>query len=137
VSRVIVALALLACLLPAARAEDRVKCNDAGSTVEMAACGRERFEAVDRELNELYEALIYSKKDQPVFVAALRKSQEAWLVFRDSELAARFACEHEDIRLCFGSILPLERLSYITELTRERIAQLKRMAVQRGQGVPR
>ena len=91
--------ALIAGLLLAplpARAEDAeppVDCANAMSTHEMNFCADAAFQAADAKLNDIYQRSLKrvegmgSEKpyDAQSFVEALRKSQRAWVAFRDAD----------------------------------------------------
>lgn len=84
----------------------------------MNAEARAEFERADAELNKIYEALL-TKLPDAESKEKLKQSQRAWLAFRDAEAA--FAADHER----GGSMAPTIRYETITELTQERIKQLK------------
>jgi len=102
-----------------------VKCNPDGAQIEMNACAGDAFHAADRELNQVYQAVLRKQSQDLEFVAKLRESQRAWIAFRDAELNAAFACADQDPRRCWGSMYPMCYLGYKTALTRQRTAQLK------------
>jgi uncharacterized protein YecT (DUF1311 family) len=118
-------------MLPAASATETVKCNNSGTMVEMGVCAADAFRAADAELNDVYRKLLAAGSKEPVFIAKLRAAQKAWIRFRDAELESKFACEKDNERLCWGSMLTLERPAYKTRLTRERTAQLNKLLVER------
>lgn len=89
--------ALLATILASAapaRAEPRIDCDNATSTVEMNACAGRDYEKADAELNRVYGealaaipdmAVAETRFDAKTWEAALRASQRAWIAFRDGE----------------------------------------------------
>ena len=79
---------------------------------------RAEFERADAELNKTYEALL-TKVPDAEGKEKLRQSQRAWLAFRDSEAAFAAAQARG------GSIAPTMRYETMTELTQQRIKQLK------------
>ncbi|SRR6266540_5885357 len=72
----------------------------------------------DSELNKTYEALL-TKLPDAERKQKLKESQRAWLAFRDSEAA--FAADQAR----GGSMAPTIRYETMTELTQQRIKQLK------------
>lgn len=106
---------------------DDVKCNEAGGQLELNACARDDFEKADKELNRTYQALIKKEADDPLFIHKLRVAQKAWIVFRDADLEAYFACSESDVRICFGSMYPMLFLSRKAALTHERTKHLKQI----------
>jgi uncharacterized protein YecT (DUF1311 family) len=90
----------------------------AQTQAEMNAEAAEEFAAADARLNAVYKNLVAGLDDESR--ALLRKSQRAWVVFRDAE-AAYVA----DRIARGGSIAPLEYFGRRTRLTEERIKQLE------------
>jgi uncharacterized protein YecT (DUF1311 family) len=76
------------------------------------------FVQADAELNKTYEALL-TKLPDVGSKDKLKQSQRAWLAFRDAE-AAFVANQARG-----GSIAPTIRYETMTELTKQRIKQLK------------
>jgi uncharacterized protein YecT (DUF1311 family) len=84
----------------------------------MNAQARAEFEKADAELNKTYEALLTKLPDDES-KQKLKQSQRAWLAFRDAEAA--FAADEAR----GGSMAPTLRYATMTELTQQRIKQLK------------
>src|SRR5205807_9903106 len=84
----------------------------------MNAQARAEFVKVDAELNRTYEALL-AKLPDAGSKQKLKESQRAWLAFRDAEAA--FAAD----RARGGSAAPTIPYETMTELTQQRIKQLK------------
>jgi Uncharacterized protein conserved in bacteria len=84
----------------------------------MNAQGGAEFERADAELNKTYEALLKKLPDEQG-KEKLKQSQRAWLAFRDSEAA--FVADQAR----GGSMAPTIRYETMTELTQQRIKQLK------------
>jgi uncharacterized protein YecT (DUF1311 family) len=84
----------------------------------MNAQARAEFAQADAELNKIYEALL-AKLPDAGSKQKLKESQRAWLSFRDAEAA--FATD----RTRGGSMSPTIRYETMTELTQQRIKQLK------------
>jgi len=81
----------------------------------MNAQARKDFERVEAELNKIYQSLLVKLADTEA-KNKLRESQRAWLAFRDAEAA--FAAGG-------GTMAPTLRYATMTELTEQRIKQLK------------
>ncbi len=107
-----------------ATATDDVECNEDGTQIELNACAAEEFEKADKELNEVYAALLKEKSKDHFFVAKMRVAQRAWIAFRDAELEAIFACDDPNPRECWGSMYPMSYSSAKAGLTRERTEAL-------------
>jgi uncharacterized protein YecT (DUF1311 family) len=82
------------------------------------AQARAEFVQADAELNKTYEALL-TKLPDAGSKQKLKESQRAWLAFRDAEAA--FAADQAR----GGSMAPTIRHETMTELTQQRIKQLK------------
>jgi uncharacterized protein YecT (DUF1311 family) len=80
--------------------------------------GRAEFEQADAELNKTYEGLL-KKLPNAESKEKLKQSQRAWLAFRDADTA--FAAD----QVRGGSMAPTIRYETMTELTQQRIKQLK------------
>lgn len=84
----------------------------------MNAQARAEFERADADLNKTYDALL-AKLPDTEGKEKLKQSQRAWLAFRDTESA--FAAD----QVRGGSMAPTIRYETMTELTQQRIKQLK------------
>lgn len=91
---------------------------NAQSQAEMNAQARKDFERVDAELNKIYQSLLAKLADTEA-KNKLRESQRTWIAFRDAETA--FAVDQAR----GGSMAPTIRYATMTELTEQRIKQLK------------
>src|SRR5881396_1433706 len=91
---------------------------NAQSQAEMNRQAAKDFEKVDAELNSAYAALL-AKLPDAESKQKLKESQRAWLAFRDAEAA--FAADQAR----GGSMAPTIRYETMTELTQQRIKQLK------------
>jgi uncharacterized protein YecT (DUF1311 family) len=93
VARISIILALAHFAAPSAIAGEAIDCSNPTSTVEMNECADRELAAADAKLNAAYDKALKSLKDlasDPPFDAkaweeALRKSQRAWIAFRDAE----------------------------------------------------
>ncbi|WEN16500.1 lysozyme inhibitor LprI family protein [Rhodanobacter sp. AS-Z3] len=122
--------ALLLALPVAVRAGDAggdfIQCNPQGSQTELNACAGAGFGRADAELNQVWKAIQARYADQPQFLSQLKTAQQAWLVFRDAELAAKFPlAAGERANVQYGSVFPMCESQFKAELTRQRVAQLK------------
>jgi len=108
-------------------ADDEIKCNIGGNQLELNACTGDEFAKADKELNQTYQALIQKEAANPIFISKLKLAQKAWLVFRDADLEARFACAEQNVRICWDSIYPMSFLYHKALLTRERTQHLKQV----------
>lgn len=126
--RIFIILALCLFASPALALE----CNTSGNQMEMNQCALDDFNVADKQLNTVWKALIKENKDNAAYIKQLRVAQRAWIGFRDAEVAAMFACEDENMRICWGSMYPLLYHGVMTELTEQRTKRLK-MYLKHGQ----
>lgn len=101
---------------PSTVAQPRLNCNNPQSQAEMNACAGQRWEATDRELNQIYQGLIpqlsNSRRQQLV------TAQRAWITFRDSE------CSFYSSFAEGGSMQPMLRSGCLANLTEIRNSEL-------------
>lgn len=114
--------------------ETAFKCNPEGNQAELNQCSYDRYQAADKQLNATWKKLMAKFKDDKTATAKLKTAQKAWIVFRDAEIEAMFACEAQD-RTCWGSMEPMLRNGELTTLTQARTARLQKY-IQEGLGVP-
>ena len=107
----------------------QVKAGRRQSQAEMTQQAAKDFQKADKELNQVYAKL--SKAIEPSKRKRLVEAQRAWIKFRDASLEARFACEDQDDRVCWGSMIQLDWPAYKTMLTRERTEQLNKLLAER------
>lgn len=105
-------------------ANEEIKCNAAGNQLELNICALDDFSKADKDLNETYQSLIKKEGGNVVFISKLRLAQKAWIIFRDADVAARFACPEDNVRTCWGSAYTMSYLYRKAELTRERTKHL-------------
>jgi uncharacterized protein YecT (DUF1311 family) len=103
------------------------RCNEAGTQQEMTACAYDAFKKSDRKLNETWQALLWKERGDSNYIEKLREAQKAWMAFRDAEVAARFACEQQDMQRCWGSMYGTSLNYFKKKLTDERQARLQEM----------
>ncbi|MGL5192435.1 MAG: lysozyme inhibitor LprI family protein [Chroococcales cyanobacterium] len=101
---------------PSAVAQPRLNCNNPQTQGEMNACEGQRWQASDRQLNQLYQALIpqLSNNRRQQLVTA----QRAWITFRDSE------CTFYSSLVEGGSMQPMLRSGCLANLTDIRNSEL-------------
>jgi uncharacterized protein YecT (DUF1311 family) len=102
------------------------ECNYDGNQAELNQCARDDFDKADKALNDTYRSLVGKLEKQDGDVKPLRKAQRAWIAFRDAELDMMFACDDEDMRVCWGSMYPLLYFGAKSDLTEERTRELQK-----------
>ena len=118
-------LALLLAL--AGAAPPAPDCNAAMTQLDMNICAGIEFDRADAELNSRWREAVRDAREMDAQPGrpglsqydALLASQRAWLRFRDAE------CARMALHYWGGSIVPLIRASCMTQLTRQRILQLR------------
>ena len=100
-------------------------CDPSGTQIEMNQCALEDFEKIDAKLNQVWKQLLDKEKDNTSYIKKLRAAQRAWIVFRDAEIAAMFACDEDNPRYCWGSMYPMLYHIALGELTEARIKRLQ------------
>jgi uncharacterized protein YecT (DUF1311 family) len=78
------------------------------------------YKKAESELNTVYQRIIREYNTDPEFVNNLKAAQRLWIQFRDAELKARYPDKGQ-----YGSVLPMCRYIFLTQLTEERINTLK------------
>lgn len=100
-------------------------CWDVAATqLELNVCADREYAAADAELNNVYQQILREYADDPLFVERLHDAQRTWLQFRDAQIAALFP--HQDNgQTHYGSIFPMCKAGWLTELTHQRTEQLR------------
>jgi len=106
-------------------AHDGPKCNPEGNQSEMNACAGDDYAAADKKLNDTWKVLMKKEKGNKAYIKSLRKSQKAWIKFRDLEVEAMFACDDGEMRICWGSMYPMLQQGAMTEITEARTKSLQ------------
>lgn len=94
----------------------------AQSQQEMNAQAAAEFTKADKELNEVYAKVLANLDDQAK--ENLKKSQRAWVAWRDAEAAFRADAEARG-----GSMWPLIHEGFRSRLTKERVKGLKELLI--------
>jgi uncharacterized protein YecT (DUF1311 family) len=92
---------------------------------DMNRCAGEDASAADTELNRVYQKLLLRVKGDDNATNKLRGAQRAWIAFRDAQIEALFPAADKQGE--YGSMYPLCHSKVTTVITKERIAQLRRM----------
>lgn len=79
------------------------------------------FKAADKELNAIYQQILDDYADDDVFLANLKEAQRCWIDFRDAQLKMKYPDREPGY---YGSIQPVCEMTYLTELTQDRIKTL-------------
>ncbi|HEY9784875.1 MAG TPA: lysozyme inhibitor LprI family protein [Candidatus Obscuribacterales bacterium] len=79
------------------------------------------YNKADQELNRVYKQILSKHKANKIFIDKFIKAEQAWVAFRDAQLAARFPLPREN----YGSMYLMCKYIELTILTNDRIKQLK------------
>lgn len=106
---------------------DDLDANCDGDDWQKRECQSRRIQVLDAKLNSVYELVLSkaaTREDGPDFIRALRKSQRAWLAFKDSncEVYAVLPMARSD------TWKTLYRQDCLAETLKERIEELTRIA---------
>lgn len=96
---------------------DNDNCEDKMTQLELNICANEEYKKADKELNLLYNKV--TKKLNKKEKESIIKAQLNWIKFRDNH------CEIYKIIYDVGSIMPLMYSKCLTQLTKNRIGELK------------
>ena len=88
---------------------------------EMNQDAASEFKAADKELNAVYQQILEDYADDEAFIANLKEAQRCWIVFRDAQLKMKYPDREPGY---YGSIQPVCEMTYLTELTQDRIKTL-------------
>lgn len=81
------------------------------------------FKKADKELNLVYDKILKKYSNDKLFIKKLKISQNLWIKFRDAEAEAKFPAE--DAKFEYGTIFPVCYNSFLEDLTKKRITELK------------
>ena len=104
-------------MLGAAPAAAKDHCDEAVSQNEMSQCAEDAFDRADKALNAVYQDQMKGLDDHSRDL--LKKSERAWIAFRDAE------CTYQNAANEGGSIYPMVYAGCESTLTKDRIKQLK------------
>ena len=92
---------------------------------EMNRCADLDARRADADLNSVYQELLSKLKNDDNATKKLRAAQRAWLAFRDAHLQELYPAK--DKQAGYGSMYPMCYAQVATVITKERMAQLRRM----------
>ncbi len=103
-----------------------VDCDRAAQTQgDLTECGSSDYKAANDELNKTYQQLLSKASWDPVAVRKIRASQQAWIAFRDAQIAALYPAE--DKQREYGTVYSMCANLALADLTRQRTKMLKEM----------
>jgi len=100
----------------------RAGCWDTAKTqLALNECAGSEFQGADRDLNATYQKVLAKFQKDPARTAMIKKSQRAWVAFRDAEVKALYPYGPG-----MGSVTPMCAALERTNLTKQRTEQLKK-----------
>lgn len=87
-------------------------------------CAEMDFRSADRELDQVYQAVLTKHGAQPGFIEKLKAAQRAWVKWRDAELEALYP--EEDKAGAYGSGYAGCRDGLLAALSKSRTEQLRK-----------
>lgn len=132
--KTIVAAIIIASAATLAMAQDKATNCAAPETDEQATeCATADFDKADKELNAVYKTLMATKTEEDKEAAAenspyggqvdaLKKSQRAWIYFRDAQ------CSLVGLQFAGGTIQPTMETTCQADLTKARTSELQKLS---------
>lgn len=96
----------------------------AQTQTEMNIDSYKQYLKIDKELNVVYQKILKKYSANKLFLEKLKFAQNLWIKFRDAEVEAKFPAE--DKKYEYGSVFPVCYNSFMEDLTRKRILELKK-----------
>lgn len=116
--------ALLLSIASANAADSIENCLEKANTqLEINICDNHEQSLADKELNQIYQAVLKKHESNKKFIEKLKNSQRAWVKWRDAEMEAIFP--EKDQPGYYGSSFAACWANQLALLTRERSRQLK------------
>jgi len=83
-----------------------------------------RSKQAESQMEAVFQGLVKEAGNHgPLVQAKLRSAQDAWKLFRDAEIGARYPLDEPQ---AYGTVLSMCQCAYREQLARERIEQLQR-----------
>jgi len=105
-------------------------CEDIATTMaQLTKCAQSEFDGAGIQMEAMFRHVLKKHKSDMVFIQYMTAAQEAWLEFRDAEMAALFPHRESG---AYGSSAELCWFKHLTKITKARTQRLKSWIV----GVP-
>ena len=89
--------------------------------IESRTCAA--YQAAEKELNDVYDAVLARYAEDREFVTKLKRSQRAWVAYRDAELAALYPSK--DKQASYGSMYETCSCDAQSQMIAQRIETLR------------
>jgi uncharacterized protein YecT (DUF1311 family) len=101
-------------------------CGDYDTQAQMNECAARQANEADAALNAVYRELLNKLKDNKTATAKIVAAQNAWVTFRDAELAADWPVgKDENPNAHYGSVHPFCFYEELASMTLERVRKLR------------
>lgn len=98
--------------------------------IERRSCAA--YQAAEKELGEIYDAVLARYAQDRAFVAKLKRAQQAWTAYRDAELAALYPSK--DKQAAYGSVYETCACDEQRKMTQQRTEVLRQWLTGVGEG---
>ncbi|NSL89407.1 DUF1311 domain-containing protein [Chitinophaga sp. Mgbs1] len=93
----------------------------AQSQAELNKKAEKDYREADKELNTVYQQIVKDYAANKNFLTHLKDAQKVWIQLRDAQVKMMFP---ESAKF-YGSVFPMCKSNYLTELTHQRIETLR------------
>ncbi len=88
---------------------------------ELNKTAGQEYKNADKKLNEIYQLILKDYAANKPFIKNLKEAQRIWIQFRDAQVDAMFPGSAKS----YGSMFPMCKGNYLTELTHQRTEALR------------
>ena len=81
----------------------------------------QEYKNADKKLNDIYQLILKDYAANKAFTKNLKDAQRIWVQFRDAQVQAMYLVHAKS----YGSVFPMCRANYLTELTNQRTEALR------------
>ncbi|MFY0253014.1 lysozyme inhibitor LprI family protein [Chitinophaga sp. 30R24] len=93
----------------------------AQSQAEMNKQAAQEYKDADKKLNDIYQSILKDYAANKPFIQNLKEAQRLWVQFRDAQVKTMFPAAAKT----YGSVFPMCRANYLSELTHQRSEALR------------
>ena len=98
------------------------------SQAVMNAKAAKDYAKADKDLNTVYQQVLKKNAKNTLFVKYMKEAQLRWIEFRDAEFK-RYMPQFAKGNTYYGTTYSLERSTFMTGMTNERIKTLKKILI--------
>ncbi|WP_143308772.1 lysozyme inhibitor LprI family protein [Chitinophaga vietnamensis] len=93
----------------------------AQSQGDMSKQAAQEYKEADKKLNTIYQAILKDYAANKKFITNLKEAQRLWVQLRDAQVKTMYP----EAASTYGSVFPMCKANYLTELTQQRIEALQ------------